>query len=205
MANEEHVTLLKQGAEVWNKWWNEKANPYADLSDAHLRGTNLRGVDLRGVNLIGADLGAADLSGADLTGAKLWAANLRMADLTGANLTRAELVGTILINTILTGADLGEAALWQTVLGDSNLSSVKGLDSCRHIGPSIIDHQTLQRSGSLPSGFLRGIGLPEKLVEYLPSLLNQSTQYFSCFISYSSKDQDFADRLHADLQNKGVR
>jgi hypothetical protein len=28
---------------------------------------------------------------------------------------------------------------------------------------------------------------------------------YSCFISYSSKDQDFAERLHADLQNKGVR
>jgi hypothetical protein len=28
---------------------------------------------------------------------------------------------------------------------------------------------------------------------------------YSCFISYSSKDQLFADRLHADLQDKGVR
>jgi TIR domain len=28
---------------------------------------------------------------------------------------------------------------------------------------------------------------------------------YSCFISYSSRDQDFAERLHADLQNKGVR
>ena len=28
---------------------------------------------------------------------------------------------------------------------------------------------------------------------------------YSCFISYSSKDQDFAERLYADLQNKGVR
>jgi hypothetical protein len=26
-----------------------------------------------------------------------------------------------------------------------------------------------------------------------------------CFISYSTKDQSFAERLHADLQNKGVR
>jgi hypothetical protein len=33
----------------------------------------------------------------------------------------------------------------------------------------------------------------------------QRRQTFSCFISYSSKDQEFADRLHADLQNKGVR
>jgi hypothetical protein len=43
------------------------------------------------------------------------------------------------------------------------------------------------------------------LINYLPSLLNQPIQFYSCFISYSSKDQKFADRLHADLQNKGVR
>jgi len=29
--------------------------------------------------------------------------------------------------------------------------------------------------------------------------------FYSCFISYSSKDQEFADRLHKDLQTKGVR
>jgi hypothetical protein len=33
----------------------------------------------------------------------------------------------------------------------------------------------------------------------------QPIQFYSCFISYSSKDQEFAERLHADLQNKGVR
>jgi hypothetical protein len=43
------------------------------------------------------------------------------------------------------------------------------------------------------------------VLDYLPSLLNQPIEFFSCFISYSSKDQKFADRLHADLQNKGVR
>ena len=53
--------------------------------------------------------------------------------------------------------------------------------------------------------FLRGVGLPDNLIDYLPSLLNQPIQFYSCFISYSSKDQEFADRLHADLQNKGVR
>jgi transcriptional regulator with XRE-family HTH domain len=38
-----------------------------------------------------------------------------------------------------------------------------------------------------------------------PTPSKQTTEYHSCFISYSTKDQDFADRLHADLQNKGVR
>ena len=35
--------------------------------------------------------------------------------------------------------------------------------------------------------------------------MNQAIQHYSCFISYSTKDQEFAERLHADLQNKGVR
>jgi hypothetical protein len=43
-------------------------------------------------------------------------------------------------------------------------------------------------------------GLPDSLIEYLPSLLNEAIQFFSCFISYSSNDQEFADRLYADLQ-----
>jgi TIR domain len=63
----------------------------------------------------------------------------------------------------------------------------------------------LQRSGRLPLAFLRGVGLPDGLIGYLPSLLRQAIQFASCFISYSSKDEVFAKRLHADLQDKGVR
>jgi hypothetical protein len=43
------------------------------------------------------------------------------------------------------------------------------------------------------------------MIEYLPSLFDHAIQYFSLYISYSFKDQDFADRIHADLQNHGVR
>jgi hypothetical protein len=63
----------------------------------------------------------------------------------------------------------------------------------------------LRRSGHLPLAFLRGIGLPDVLIEYLPSLLGEAIQHYSCFISYSSKDEEFVRRLHADLQDKGVR
>ena len=52
---------------------------------------------------------------------------------------------------------------------------------------------------------LRGCGLPDTFIDYLPSLLSKPIRFYSCFISYSTKDQDFADRVYADLQNKGVR
>ena len=95
--------------------------------------------------------------------------------------------------------------MYETIFADLDLSSCKGLESCVHYGPSTIDHRTLQRSGPLPLAFLRGVGLPDNLIDYLPSLLNQPIQFYSCFISYSSKDQAFAERFHADLQAKGVR
>ncbi len=172
----------------------------ADLTMADLAGANL--IEAR---LLGADLSDARLTGADLTGALLHLADLRDALLTWANLTMAELTRTNLDGARLTGADLTAAHLYKTTLGNTDLSDVKGLETCRHSAPCTIDHQTLQRSGPLPLAFLRGVGLPDNLIDYLPSLLNQPIQFFSCFISYSSKDQKFADRLHADLQNKGVR
>jgi TIR domain len=75
------------------------------------------------------------------------------------------------------------------------------------LGASVIDHRTLEKSKfkPLPLAFLRGVGLPDNLIEYLPSIFNQAIQHYSCFISYSSKDDEFADRIHADLQNSGVR
>jgi hypothetical protein len=38
MANEEHVALLKQGVEVWNKWRKENPVVRPDLNGANLRG-----------------------------------------------------------------------------------------------------------------------------------------------------------------------
>ena len=36
-------------------------------------------------------------------------------------------------------------------------------------------------------------------------MVGRPIEYYSCFISYSTRDQEFAERLHADLQAKGVR
>jgi hypothetical protein len=47
--------------------------------------------------------------------------------------------------------------------------------------------------------------VPDDVIEYLPSLRGDPIRFYSCFISYSAKDESFADRLHTDLQNNGVR
>jgi predicted ATPase with chaperone activity len=47
--------------------------------------------------------------------------------------------------------------------------------------------------------------VPDNLITYIKSLVGQPFQCYSCFISYSSHDEALAQRLHADLQDKGVR
>jgi hypothetical protein len=195
VADEEHLWQIRQGVDTWNKWlWNQwrQNSPQLqpDLQNADLRRANLRAVDLRRSKLAGANLKEAvliraQLSGTDLTGANLMRANLRSAAMNGANLT----------STIL----------YETVFASVNLSGVVGLEACKHRGPSIIDHRTFQKSGPLPLSFLRGIGLPDNMADYLPALFNQAIRYYSCFISYSTKDQKFADRIYGDLQAKGIR
>jgi uncharacterized protein YjbI with pentapeptide repeats len=179
----------------------------ADLTAADIPGdeVDLSGADLSGANLACALLGGADLSGAILTETELLQATLFRANLIAADLTGASLGGTNLIEADLSGANLTDAHLFDTVFGNSNLGNVQGLDRCHYHAPSIIDFQTLRKSAPLPLAFLRGVGLPDNLIEYLPSLLNEAIQHYSCFISYSSKDELFAKRLQADLQNKGVR
>ena len=208
---------------------------HTNLTKVNLRGTNLTEANLHGANLtevnflrenftrsrfalpetnftnlvranfVTADLTGADLTGADLTGADLTGASLERANLTEANLFGADLCMANLTEANLNGVNFAGVHLYGTIFADVDLTTVKGLESCVHKGPSTIDHRTLARSGNLPLSFLRGCGLPDTFIDYLPSLLNQPIQHYSCFISYSSKDDAFAQRLYADLQNKGVR
>jgi hypothetical protein len=191
VADPEHVEILKKGVAEWGAWRRvNPAIPRPDLSGADLRRANLGGADLAGANLGGASMYRANLSGASLYRADLRDANLHDADLRHA---------------YLRDANLTKARLGETIFADVDLSTVIGLDRCVHHMPSIVDHRTLQKSGPLPLAFLRGVGLPDNFIEYMPSLFNQAIQLYSCFISYSTKDDEFAKRLHADLQNKGIR
>lgn len=200
----------------------------ARLSGTDLRGADLRGADLRGADLLSADVRRADLRGADMAFANLGNANLRGAyldgthlrgaelsdaDLTGAslrdtNFCRANLYGADLSRADLTGANVKEATVGDTAFVGVDLSAVEGLETLQHMYHSEISVSTIYRSkGQIPEVFLQGCGMPESFIVQTSSLVAamQPIQFYSCFISYSSKDEELAQRLHADLQSRGVR
>ncbi len=202
-----------------------------NLTHTNLRGANLRKADLNRADLRGADVMDAILIATDLTRANLITASfsrsdLRVATLTGANLTEAILRGTDLTRANLASADLTGSQIGNTTFGNNDLSSSVGLERTWHAEPSIIGIDTIRHSkGKIPVKFLRGCGLSDLEIEYAklaaPGLdpdqvaqityeihrlyCDQPIQFYSCFISYNSKDQDFAQRLHDELQSNGVR
>ena len=174
------------------------------FADAQLRRAKLIDADLFNTNL-SADLRSADLRGATLQRAFAAKANLVSANLSGADLSEAQLQQANLTAAKLRGANLHGARLLNTVLARVDLGETHGLEHCRHQGPSILDHTTLSASGVLPMVFLRGVGLPDVWIEYLPTLVGNAIDFYSCFISYSHHDRRFARRLFDQLQGQGIR
>lgn len=128
------------------------------------------------------------------------------ADLRWADLSWANLGSVILRETNLVGSEFTRSQVGKTAIINCDLTRAVGLETIRHEAPTSLAIDTMYKSqGKIPEVFLRGAGVPETLVQYIPSLVGEPWEYYSCFISYLSKDQDIADRLHADLQKNGVR
>ena len=178
----------------------------AQLTRAQLTGANLTRANLSEAFLTSADLGWANLTEAILTRSFLTGVNLLLANLTRADVTQANLLVANLTKANLTQADLSNADISGTTFGAVDLRPVRGLETVRHHGPSNISIDTLYRSeGHIPEVFLRGAGVPDDFIKYIKSLVGRPFEFYSCFISYSSQDQEIAGRLHADLQRHGVR
>jgi len=206
MADDKHLEILQRGTGEWNRWRTENPAVIPNLA-----GANLSEANLSYANLGGADVREADLSSANLTGANLHRTHLSMVSLHGAclyeaDLREADLRGAYIILADLRQADLTKARMDATVVADVYLSDAKGLETVRHEGPSTIGIDTIYSShGQIPEVFLRGAGVPETFIAYARSLVISPIEFYSCFISYSGRDDEFAQRLYADLQSKGVR
>src|ERR1044071_3589398 len=163
MANKQHLDILKQGVEVWNKWRKENPEIRPDLGGIDLGGTGLIEANLSGATLIRAYIDGADLSGADLY---------------EAHLSGATLIGAKLMGTHLRDANLAYARIGRTIFTNTDLSSIKWPETINYRYPSTIGIDTLYRSkGQISKIFLRGCGLSDWEIEsaklYNPNLSNE--------------------------------
>ncbi len=138
MANDEHLSILRQGVETWNKWRIDNPGVVPEL-----QGADLTRLDLRSFNFKQTWLYRADVKEANLEQASLDRANLQLAALPNANLRGASLLGTKLFQSDLTGADLSGADL-----SDADARHAV-LDKCNLHGTALF-------RTSLEAAFLRG-------------------------------------------------
>ncbi len=106
LPDSEHLELIRQGTEVWNKWRKENPKIKPNLTGVDLKGLDLSGINLSGTQLTGAKMTGCILTRANLSKACLREAILYEANLDNANLNWADLVDADLLMTSISGAIL---------------------------------------------------------------------------------------------------
>jgi uncharacterized protein YjbI with pentapeptide repeats len=138
MASKEHLRILKQGVEVWNRWRAEVPDVRPCLNGADLRGKDFSMQDpvslehpragkfLRNIYrqryYAASELGV-NFHGVELNGARLNEANLFRANLAGAKLHRTKLTGATLREAVLVESDLSDATVEEADLRKAKLGS----------------------------------------------------------------------------------
>jgi hypothetical protein len=78
------------------------------------------------------------------------------------------------------GANFENTGVGSTVFASIDLSACRGLDLVHHDGPSTLGVDSIILSkGHIATLFLRGIGLPDDWINYIPSLVGEGIQFFS--------------------------
>ncbi len=130
MANAEHLEILKQGVEVWNRWRKENPGVGPDLIRADLQGEDLEGVNLVGAHLFESSFENANLKNAELDEVSFWGVDLSRVNLNGAHLRRAKFEDVYLVDASLIGANLHGARFVNTRLDGARLDAACLDDSC---------------------------------------------------------------------------
>jgi len=177
-----------------------------DFSKSHLEWLDAYQANLSEANLIRCLAEKVSFEDTNLTRANLAGARFSNAVLTRANLTDAYLVSSEFISTQMQGVALSGSKQGLTVFVDVTLVGATGLDACEHHSSNIIDFRTLINSaGQLPLAFLRGCGVPEGIIRLYLAHWDEFSFVTSVFISHSSNDWHFVNRLVDALQTLGIR
>ena len=188
----------------------------AQILGADFRNTKLIGCCFSGTDLASANLRGTDLTRAELVKSNLYTSLLQHAKMSGADLRLANLVSAELHEVKLDGANVAGARFGWTSISGVDLSSTHGLGQVIHIHPSPIGSDTLRLTANGLSNepeskkfqvmrFLGNSGIDDELLSVFRTWISNPIEFYSCFISFSSKNQSFTERLYTDLQNNNVR
>jgi uncharacterized protein YjbI with pentapeptide repeats len=198
-------TVNLEGADLDRSVWTD-----AILTTCNFRKTNLfAAVAIRTVftqcMASEANFSAGNLSSATFDGTSLERAQFADSILTNSTLRNCDLRSAIFQSTRLGATTFDRTFVGDTIFANVALQHALGLSTCRHVRPSTIGIDTLLRSDDSCRRFFGMAGVPDLLLEYRASFVSTPIQYHSCFISYSTRDDEFVTRLHIDLHDRGVR
>lgn len=204
------MAKLKEGREAWNEW-RKTSDERPDLTGAELDNVLLRSYNLDSADFSGAKLDSVSFDEAVCDGCSFESAVIYDAAFIDTALRRCDFRHVTIGSSTFEGCDFAESDFAEAILRRNSFAhvsfrSVHGLDTLSYesFGNSIgID--TFFYAGGLPEAFLRASHVPKEFIQYASSLVGKAIEYYSCFLSHSSKDDEFVRRLYNDLQGKNIR
>jgi hypothetical protein len=214
---------LRHGAASWNAYRKKHSKLVPVISQTVIESMpktsfdnyNLSGGSLACRKIYGHSFNATNLRDVDAKSSEFDRCKFVNADLRNAGFFDSDFLfckfhdcsmqGTYFVRALLRHCEFKRCKLDLSEFGETDFLNVNfegstGLSSSRHELPSYIDTGTLGQK--LPLSFLRGVGLSEKQIQ---ARSIKGADYYSCFISFSTQDQQFANKIHRDLQDEGVR
>jgi hypothetical protein len=176
MANPQHLEILSQGVEVWNRWQKTNFNILPDLSNHNFENAEMPYIDLRNVLLNGSNFTNANFyyanfvntvchktnftsayfsnaqiikswfDGASFVQANCLRTSFHDSILNGANFEKCHLEQAIFKRVLLDKTNFSEATLARTSFDNCDLSPTIGLETARHLAPNSIGIDTLYLS-----------------------------------------------------------
>lgn len=180
------------------------------LSAEELVGIDLSNTDMQNANFWMVNFSYADMRGANLARAYLRDTNFYRANLKDANLSDSLLSSTLFTSTCLDRTDFSHAELGYTKFQYVDLSTAKGLETCRMPYPNIDIESLLLSRGHIPDTLLQHPEVPQALIDYARSLASNSSENkgnmflsdqvpLKLFYCYAREDERLREQLEKHL------
>jgi len=221
MTAEDFQDLFYKGSDAWNDWRKKfpHINPsfaglYLDEMDFspefNLTGVNFHTCHLKAVSFFGTNLERAIFSEAFLSRVRFQHCNMKWVDFRKSQISNSifwssNLEWVDFTGSFMPGSDFTSAILGKTIFGSIDLTQCKGLANVTCLAPCVVGIDTVLLSrGSIPIGFLEKNQVGKSAMDFVKKVKQIPNTFYTCFVSYSSKDRLFVNKLIAELSDEGI-